>query len=108
MVSGLALSQTALLAVLAGATAGGGLFLLAVAVRGLPPGPPGQAGRGWARVRQRLRELAGLRGAAALAAGIVAPIAPGRRGAAAGGAVLGFRWGGGARAAPERPPPCRR
>ena len=102
MVSGLALSQTALLAVLAGATAGGGLFLLAVAVRGLPPGPPGQAGRGWARVRQRLRELAGLRGAAALAAGIVALIATGWLVAAAGVALLVFSWRGLSGAASER------
>ena len=45
-----------LLAALAGAIAGAGLFLLLVALRGLPSRPPGQPGRlrGWARARMRI------------------------------------------------------
>ena len=41
----LAAGPDGLVAVLAGAVVGAGLFLLAVAVRGLPPARPGLAGR---------------------------------------------------------------
>ena len=61
-------SPWGLLAVLAGAACGAGVLLLAVAIRGRPARP----GPGTAPARRRLRELAGLRGAAALAAGAVA------------------------------------
>jgi Flp pilus assembly protein TadB len=98
-VSGLALPQTGLLAVLAGAVAGAGLFLLAVAVRGLPPAAGGQ-GTAWAR--RRLRELAGLRGVAALAAGVVALVATGWVVAGLGMALLVFSWRGLSGAAAER------
>ena len=91
MVTGLVLPQTGLLGGLAGAVVGAGLFLLAVAVRGLPPAGPGR-GMTWAR--QRLRELAGLRGAVALAAGIVALVATGWVVAGAGVALLAFGWRG--------------
>jgi Flp pilus assembly protein TadB len=88
-----------LLAVLAGAACGAGVLLLAVAIRGLParPGPPRAAA-----VRQRLRELAGLRAAAALAAGAVALVATRWLVAGAGVALLVFAWRGLSGAAGER------
>jgi Flp pilus assembly protein TadB len=54
------------LAVLVGGTVGGGLFLLVVALRGLPPRPGRQA-----RLGRQLRQLAGPRGAATLIAGVL-------------------------------------
>ena len=87
-----------LLAVLAGAACGAGVLLLAVAIRGLParPGPRAVA------ARQRLRELAGLRAAAALAAGAVALVATRWLVAGAGVALLVFAWRGLSGAAGER------
>jgi Flp pilus assembly protein TadB len=99
MVTSLALTQSALLAVLAGAVVGGGLFLLGVALRGLPPSAPGS---GAARAGKRLRELAGLRGAAALVAGAAALVATGWVVAGAGVALLVFSWRGLSGAAGER------
>jgi Flp pilus assembly protein TadB len=93
------LTQTQFLAVLVGAITGGGVFLLVVALRGLRPGPPGQ---GADRLQQRLRELAGVRGAVALAAGIVALVATGWLVAGIGVAVLAFSWRGLSGAAGER------
>jgi len=93
------LGQDGLVAVLAGAVTGAGLFLLAVAVRGLPPGPPGPGGQ---KARQRLRELAGLRGVIALAAGAVTLVATGWLVAAVGVALLAFSWRGLSGAAGER------
>jgi len=99
VVTGLPLTQPALLAILAGAVGGGGLFLLAIAVRGMPaaPGPsvPGSIQRG-------LRDLAGARGAAALAAGILALVLTRWVVAAVGVAVLAFSWRGLSGAAGER------
>ncbi len=97
--NGLAPTQPGLLAVLAGAVAGAGLFLLAVAVRGLPPSPPGGGAR---RAGQRLRELAGPRGAASLAAGAVALAATGWVVAGLGVALLVLSWRGLSGAAAER------
>jgi Flp pilus assembly protein TadB len=54
------------LVVLAGGAAGGGLFLLVVALRGLPAQPGAQA-----RPGRQVRQLAGPRGAAALIAGVL-------------------------------------
>lgn len=90
-----------LAAVLAGAACGAGLFLLAVAIRGLPGRPPA-AVRRMPPARQRLRELAGLRGAAALAAGAVALAATRWLGAGVGVALLVFGWRGLSGAAGER------
>jgi Flp pilus assembly protein TadB len=95
----LSLSQLELLAVLAGAVAGGGAFLLTVAVRGLPPAPPG---RRQDRLSGRLRELAGIRGAIALVAGIAALVATGWVVAGIGVAGLAFSWRGMSGAAGER------
>jgi Flp pilus assembly protein TadB len=102
LVSGLDLGQWGLLAVLAGAAAGGGMFLLAIAVRGLPVGPARPPGPGAVRARQRLRELVGLRGAAAVAAGMVALVATGWVVAGIGVALLVFGWRGLSGAASER------
>jgi Flp pilus assembly protein TadB len=87
-----------LLAVLAGAACGAGVLLLAVAIRGLPARPGPRA----AAARQRLRELAGLRAAAALAAGAVALVATRWLVAGAGVALLVFAWRGLSGAAGER------
>ena len=87
-----------LLAVLAGAACGAGVLLLAVAIRGLPARPAPRA----AAARQRLRELAGLRAAAALAAGGVALVATRWLVAGAGVALLVFAWRGLSGAAGER------
>ena len=57
-----------LLAVMLGAAAGGGLFLLLAALRGRSPRPPGRPGK----LASRLRGLAGRRGALALLAGLLA------------------------------------
>ncbi len=61
-----------LLAVVIGAIAGGGLFLLVAALRGLPPQPP-RRGPGW--LDRQARELLGVRGAVALIAGALVLIA---------------------------------
>jgi Flp pilus assembly protein TadB len=82
----------------AGAAAGAGLFLLVVAVRGLPVSPPGP-GRD---IRRRLRELAGLRGAIALAAGTLALVATRWVVAGIGVALLAYSWRGLSGAAGER------
>ncbi len=87
-----------LLAILIGAAVGGGLFLLVVAIRGLPPTPPGRGGG----LEQQLRNIFGVRGAVAAVAGIVALIATGWVVAAAGVAVLAYSWRGLSGAASER------
>ncbi|HEY6276977.1 MAG TPA: type II secretion system F family protein [Streptosporangiaceae bacterium] len=86
------------LAAVAGATAGAGLFLLVAAIRGLPVSPPRPA----SELRRRLRELAGLRGAIALAAGALALVATGWLVAGIGVALLAYSWRGLSGAAGER------
>jgi Flp pilus assembly protein TadB len=61
-----------LLAVLLGAVAGGGLFLLLAALRGLPPRRRGSPAE---KLDRQLRELAGPRGAVALVAGVLVVLA---------------------------------
>ncbi|HUL25900.1 MAG TPA: type II secretion system F family protein [Streptosporangiaceae bacterium] len=100
MVTGL--PQWGLMAVLAGAACGTGVFLLAVAIRGLPGGPGAAAGRTSLLARRRLRELAAPRTAAALAAGAVTLVATRWLVAAAGVALLVFAWRGLSGAAGER------
>jgi len=88
-----------LLAVLVGAIAGGGLFLLVVAIRGLPPRRPG---RGSGRLERQLKELAGVRGAVAAAAGALVLVATGWVVAGVGTALLVLGWRGIGGAAGER------
>ena len=87
-----------LLAVLAGAIAGAGLFLLLVALRGLPPRPPGQPGRlrGWAR------QVGPARLATAVLAGLVVLVATGWLVAGVAAVLLVLSWRGMSGAAGER------
>jgi Flp pilus assembly protein TadB len=88
-----------LLALSAGALAGAGIFVLAVALRGLPPQPPGSHSDKFQRWRSG---LVGPHGAVALAAGIVVLIATGWLVAAAGVVALVLGWRGLGGAAEER------
>ena len=87
-----------LLAVLAGAVGGAGLFLLLVTLRGLPPRPPGEPGRlrGWAR------EVGPARLATAVLAGLVVLVATRWLVAGAGAALLVLSWRGMSGVAGER------
>lgn len=76
------------LAVLAGAVAGGGLFLLVMAILGLPPR------RGPGRLDRLVRQVFGLRGALAAGVGILAVVATGWVVAGVGMAALAFSWQG--------------
>jgi Flp pilus assembly protein TadB len=88
-----------LLAIVAGAIAGGGLFLLAIALRGLPPSRQAQ---GPGRLEQQLKELVGLRGAIAVGAAVIVLVATGWVVAAVGTALLVLGWRGIGGAAGER------
>lgn len=88
MVGGL-YSANALLAVLAGAVVGGGLFLLVVAIRGLRPAAPSSLGK---RLERQLREVFGVRGAVAVGAGVLALIATRWVVAGIGVAALAYAW----------------
>lgn len=88
-----------LLAITAGAVAGAGLFLLAVALRGLPPRPPSPRSL---RLRAQLRDLLGPRGAIALLAGVLVLLATGWVVAGIGTALLMLGWRGIGGAAGER------
>jgi Flp pilus assembly protein TadB len=87
-----------LLAILAGASAGAGLFLLVLALRGLPPGAPGAPGR----LRAWAREVGPSRMAAALLAGLVVLVATGWLVAGAGAVLLVLSWRGMSGVAGER------
>jgi Flp pilus assembly protein TadB len=87
-----------LLAVLAGAVAGAGLFLLLVALRGLPPRPPGQCGR----LRRWAREVGPARLATAVLAGLVVLVATGWLVAGVGAVLLVLSWRGMSGVAGER------
>jgi Flp pilus assembly protein TadB len=93
------LTAADLLAVLAGAVAGCGLFLFLVALRGLPPRPasarPGAA-------RRTIREMTGVRGVVAVVAGLVTLVATGWLVAGVGVALLVLSWRGLSGAAGER------
>ncbi len=93
------LSVPGLLAITAGALTGVGVFVLVVALRGLPPQPPGGAAGQWQR---RLSELTGAHGAIALAAGTIVLISTGWLVAAAGVVALVLGWRGLGGAAQER------
>jgi Flp pilus assembly protein TadB len=89
---------TGLLAVLAGAIAGAGLFLLLVALRGLPPRPPGQPGR----LRRWAREVGPARLATAVLAGLVVLVATGWLVAGVAAVLLVLSWRGMSGVAGER------
>jgi Flp pilus assembly protein TadB len=93
------LSARALAAIAAAALAGAGIFLLIVALRGIPRQPQRSASD---KLRRWLRELAGVRGAVALVAGILALISTGWVVAAVGAAALVIGWRGLGGAAEER------
>jgi Flp pilus assembly protein TadB len=88
-----------LLAVLVGAMAGAGLFLLVVAVRGLPARP---RSKGLRALERQLRDLAGVRGAIAVGAGALVLLATGWVVAGIGMAFLALGWRGISGAAGER------
>jgi Flp pilus assembly protein TadB len=91
-------SAETLLAVMIGAAIGGGLFFLVLAIRGLPPAPPGRN----AGLEQQLRGIFGVRGAIAAVAGAGVLIATGWIVAGVGVAVLAYSWHGLSGAASER------
>ena len=91
-------SADTLLTILIGAAAGGGLFLLVIAIRGLPPKQQGSH----ARLEQQLRGIFGTRGAIAAVLGAGVLIATGWLVAGAGVAVLAYSWHGLSGAASER------
>jgi Flp pilus assembly protein TadB len=93
------LTAPELLAVLAGAVAGGGIFFLIVALRGLPPKPPHTQP---SRLARWLGEVAGVRGAVALAAGLLTVVATRWLVAGIGVALLVLSWRGLSGAAGER------
>jgi Flp pilus assembly protein TadB len=93
------LTPAGLLAVTAGAVAGFGLFLFVVALRGLPPAPPGAPP---ARLRRLAGELASTRGVVAVVAGLLTLVATGWLVAGAGVMLLVLSWRGLSGAASER------
>ena len=78
-----------LLGIVSGAVAGGGIFLLVVAVRGLPATSPGARSQ---KLGKALRELLGVRGAVALILGALTLLATGWVVAAVGIALLALGW----------------
>jgi Flp pilus assembly protein TadB len=96
MVSG-GYASDALLAILVGAVAGGGAFLLIVAIRGLTPGPPGSG-----RLGRLASDVVGVRGGVAVAAGLLTLLATRWVVAGIGIALLAFSWNGLTGAGAER------
>jgi Flp pilus assembly protein TadB len=93
------LSLPAMFALVAGALAGAGGFVLIIAIRGLPPRAPGGTPDKWPAL---FRDLAGPRGAIALGAGVLVLIATGWAVAALGAVALVIAWRGLGGAAEER------
>jgi Flp pilus assembly protein TadB len=92
-------SALPLLAILAGALAGGGLAVMILAIRGLPPKAPGSAP---SMLERQLRQLFSIRGAAAIAAGVIALLLTRWLVAGIGVAMLVFSWQSLGGAASER------
>ena len=92
-------SQLELLAIMAGALAGGGLFLFVAAVRGLPP-KPGRAGPG--PLERFVKDLFSIRGAVAVIVGIVVLVITRWVVAGLGMAMLAYSWRSLSGAASER------
>jgi len=93
------LSALPLLAVVIGALVGASLFLLVVALRGLPNRPPGRRAAG---LERHFRELTGTRGAVALISGILVLMATRWVVAGIGVALLVLAWHSLGGAASER------
>jgi Flp pilus assembly protein TadB len=89
----------ALLGIVAGAVVGGGIFLLVVAVRGLPTRPQSPRSR---KLERTLRDLVGARGAAALVLGAVTLLLTHWVVAGVGVALLALGWHSLGGAASER------
>src|ERR1041385_2150800 len=92
-------SQLSLLAIMAGALAGGGLFLFIAAVRGLPP-KPGRTGPG--PLERFVKELFSVRGAVAVVVGSVVLVITRWVVAGLGMAALAYSWRSLSGAASER------
>jgi Flp pilus assembly protein TadB len=88
-----------MLAILIGAVTGGGLFLLVIALRGLPVRPKNQ---GPGKLERQVRELLSVRGGIALVAGILVLVATRWIVAAVGVALLAYSWRSLGGAASER------
>ena len=88
-----------LLAILCGAVAGGGVFLLLIGIRGLRPRPPGTRRSG---LEEQLQGIFGPRGAVAALIGIAALVATRWVVAGVGVAILAYSWRGLSGAASER------
>jgi Flp pilus assembly protein TadB len=85
----LAVNPSGVLAIAVGALTGGGLFLLIVAIRGLPARPQS---RGPGRLERQLKDLFSARGAIALVAGIVVLVLTRWVVAGLGVALLAYSW----------------
>jgi Flp pilus assembly protein TadB len=92
-------SALPLLAVLTGGLTGGGLFILVIAVRGLPPKPKNQ-GPGW--LERQLKEAFSVRGGVAVIVGILVLLITGWLVAGVGMALLAYSWPSLSGAASER------
>jgi Flp pilus assembly protein TadB len=88
-----------MLAILVGAVTGGALFLLVIALHGLPPRPKKQ---GPGTLERQVRELFSVRGGIALVAGILVLVATGWIVAGVGVALLVYSWRSLGGAASER------
>ena len=88
-----------MLAILIGAVTGGGLFLLVIALRGLPVRPKNQ---GPGKLERQVRELFSVRGGIALIAGILVLVATRWIVAGVGVALLAYSWRSLGGAASER------
>ena len=88
-----------MLAILVGAVTGGGLFLLVIALRGLPVRPKNQ---GPGKLERQVRELFSVRGGIALIIGILVLVATGWIVAGIGVALLVYSWRSLGGAASER------
>ena len=88
-----------MLAILVGAVTGGGLFLLVIALRGLPVRPKNQ---GPGKLERQVRELFSVRGGIALIAGILVLVATRWIVAGVGVALLVYSWRSLGGAASER------
>jgi Flp pilus assembly protein TadB len=92
-------SQLELLAIMAGALAGAGLFLFAAAVRGLSPKPPRS---GPSRLERTVKDLFSVRGGVAVIVGIVVLLVTRWVVAGIGMAMLAYSWRGLSGAGSER------